>query len=446
MRDMALFSLWLLYLAFVGGEMKRDFFYSFLIIVIVNITFTLVFSWIDKAFAYCSQCTLQVPQYPNWTVHAWDDDWVPTGEEDICNTKSFNAFGNNTQYGGAPSECGYQSINGNYVYISTILTDCNGHVVISAGRPMYNVVCSMTTNPNDPDGDGLENDIDPWPDDDGNFYYRQLFKTVDENGNVTGTMYEFKNEDGEIVNKFIGDYDSETDSLVIQNGVWLTEQQFAENFGTAEFSTGPDNPVDGGVSANNLLSEEETPTLETGSDSTGNSTDTEHLQDVVDNTNKIVANQATLAEILTGISNKVGAGNEINSTYISNLGSDPDGESGGGLEKADLDESIQDMLGDSSGTTIEEPETPELDPSELTDAYDDVHQEIVDSQLGHYYDDIGFDISTNSVLSIPNIFDASKTETIDFSQWQNFFNLVGNLLLASVSITVSLWVLGFDVF
>jgi len=215
--------------------------------------------------------------------------------------------------------------------------------------------------PPDSDGDGLPDSLDPFPDDARYFQYREVGFYTDENGLVTERVYEFKDADGNTKYMSVGESGEGDEINIVPFSDFSDGQNFIDTFGDGSQSYEDDNPVssdstDGYIDPDNLNSNEDNQVLDDGNDSTGNTTELDHLSDIVDNTKKTMDNQQVISDQLTDISNKIGQGNEL----LSGIGAGQ-GES----NSPSAEEIAEEIVGDAPGDIS--PDTSEL-AGELTDA------------------------------------------------------------------------------
>jgi len=211
------------------------------------------------------------------------------------------------------------------------------------------------TCPGDSDGDGLNDDIDPFPTDPAAFNFKIAMKQYDANGVLKCIGVRF--EDGTL--QFYGTPQAGRDWEYMVGGDWLPSSQF-----NALFNTVLDNPSTGGVAGSALIPSTYTnQTMATGATDTGNTTSMEQGTDIVNNTKAVVDNQAKQQVALQEIRDGINSTNKILQDGLGKL--DPvvigGGGTGGGATpgeiqasvRAGVDEALTDSnttAGDFSGT------------------------------------------------------------------------------------------------
>jgi hypothetical protein len=228
----------------------------------------------------------------------------------------------------------------------------------------------------DQDGDGLSNDVDPWPEDGGYFQFKEVAQFLDENGDVVGRAFRFKNSLGEEKYMVLG----ETDDTAIQllpDRNWMDGQIYIDTYadqGPVFTENDPTNPGGGGIDQNLVQMDTESPDLDGGNDNTGNSTETDYLEDIVANTKVNAENQQGIVDAITEVGNKVAAmGSRITGAIDSQTTSQSDsggGEDGGtgdyeGPSAEEIGQAVSDSLTDNTGAPTFDGSNQELDDSYL---------------------------------------------------------------------------------
>lgn len=165
------------------------------------------------------------------------------------------------------------------------------------------VDCPYDLPVTDTDGDGIDDDIDPYPDDPDPFVYQLMGYQKDGQGNVSFLCikthlgdtfcYGDYDPDGEIYISADHAYHDSTDL-----GGTTGESELAEETSLYDDYVVPIEPMD-------------TETFEGGTDNTGNSVDTDYLEDIVSNTKDALKNQESIGTYLKGISDDIKKSNQI---------------------------------------------------------------------------------------------------------------------------------------
>jgi hypothetical protein len=196
--------------------------------------------------------------------------------------------------------------------------------------------CYSPSPASDADCDGLGDSQDPFPNDSAPFNFKHIISYYDATGTMTGFMIEL--EDGST--KLYGAFGGEGGSVELHpsNSPWLPSSglvdilagsgggnfqitgDFVESIKTGDF---PDTPINTGVSSD------------------GNTTDTEHLADIVDNIQITNQNMQGLADRLKGI------GKSLDDIKIQNAIAGSRSGSGTGTVSVDttaLEQKIDDLV------------------------------------------------------------------------------------------------------
>lgn len=272
----------------------------------------------------------------------------------------------------------------------------------------------------DTDGDGLNDDVDPFPNSTANFVYKKVGEYLDGSDQVTGTMYQaYDTATGETSYITLGSPGDNDDFWAIIGGEsWQDADSYNEMIGNDVVDTIDSSMPEGGVTdpfdPGTFDNTDHSADWEDGNDSTGNSTDTEHLQDIVDNTNTMNENLKTQGEILQEISEKVGAIGDI--SYSGTISVDtPEVTVEGG---ATAEEIAEELIGDGTGTDVSFDGTA-LDNAQqgAEDAFDTTNDLAVDAPLEYQQktdlEDKIDEIETNStVQGIKDIFTDSSVSAV----------------------------------
>ena len=202
-----------------------------------------------------------------------------------------------------------------YTYFSNgYIAECQeydgGWITTSAVGVIYDVTGEnwSTVEPiPDQDNDGIPDNFDPYPDDEKDFTWRWVADGKDASGEIVWGLIEV---DGE---KYIevGD-ESLIDGYPVFNITSTHHDQadFAGLFGTGTGSGSVSSSVNSsspssGVNVGQTPTDYTATDIETGSDNTDNSIDTDYLTDIVTNTNKALTNDQRIADLLESIRHEI---------------------------------------------------------------------------------------------------------------------------------------------
>ncbi len=149
--------------------------------------------------------------------------------------------------------------------------------------------------PPDADGDGIEDAFDPLPNDPRPFTYRSVESGEDVDGNTVYERFQIKDADGNITFTERGSRDDVDGITYIEmfpgsfkdssDGFFSNDSSSVENTGSETYNT------------SQVINEN----IQTGNDNTGNTVETDYLEDIVTNTNNQLDNQQEIANSLKGI-------------------------------------------------------------------------------------------------------------------------------------------------
>lgn len=161
---------------------------------------------------------------------------------------------------------------------------------------------NVTGEPTDTDEDGLPDDLDPYPNDANEMLWKVVASQVDENGSYTymliqtreGDYFTYGEEDPNKTTFYEigGDYYGTQDLVNILSGPGMSEIEEKTS------GQGPVTEVPGGTTY-------EPGEYGTGNDNTGNSTETDYLSDIVENTKQNLQNQSEMGQGLKAISDSL---------------------------------------------------------------------------------------------------------------------------------------------
>jgi hypothetical protein len=186
---------------------------------------------------------------------------------------------------------------------------------------------TVTGNPNDVDGDGIPNDVDPYPENDETFTWQIEQVGYDAAGDPCYWYVELSN--GERCE--IGDIDDVDGYTYVQiPPEQMTYQDWIDTFGSGGTSPGYTLDPDVQHEIVNYTGADPTSGGDTGivggSDSTGNTTEMDHLSDIVNNTNGNLENQGRQTEYLRSINERIGNLTAITAENQSGSGSAAGGD------------------------------------------------------------------------------------------------------------------------
>jgi len=208
--------------------------------------------------------------------------------------------------------------------------------------------------PPDQDEDGLSDGIDPWPDDDQSFVWKRFAYCRNASDEIVAFTIRAQRADGESIFKTYGDPDSctQADELDLfsstHNGSALAS--YFETGGEYASFDADDEPFEG-------LTLEYGPGtgdgFASGSDDSGNSTDSERLSDIVNNTKSSADNVARLGDYLQGIGESIEG---LNETITGSSGGVPvvGGSSEGGISSDDIETGVDSAIQDAEGRADDE--------------------------------------------------------------------------------------------
>ena len=155
----------------------------------------------------------------------------------------------------------------------------------------------------DRDGDGIDDDNDPYPDDDSPFMARLVAYYTDDNtstGSHTGEVWETDRGDYYEV----GEIDPDDTGFIIQNGTWVTPDLDSPVESTTQ-PTINQNPISINPSTGTPSTTGGDSNFNDGVSSTGTETDNQALQAIQDNTSKTTDNIKRLGDYMTDINEAI---------------------------------------------------------------------------------------------------------------------------------------------
>lgn len=235
------------------------------------------------------------------------------------------AYSGGNPFAGINLICGTAYRGGKYYaacakyYTAGVYTTCQ-----AAGNPQ--IIDANNDGIQDPppvadtDGDGILDNIDPFPNDPTPFQYRLHQSQKDQNGNLTWLriITDRFTPAGTPITMSYGTYDGNAITITeIGAEEWLPSTNLAEQ----ELTFSENETV-------NISPPPNIQTLTPGQDNTGNSAELDYLADIVSNTKATADNQAKNQIALEGIATGIGIGNKLLSELTAKGGSS--GGSGSG--------------------------------------------------------------------------------------------------------------------
>lgn len=156
----------------------------------------------------------------------------------------------------------------------------------------------------DTDGDGISNLLDPYPDNADPFIWKLSVYQQDEQGELTFLCIRTHKGD----KKCFGDYNDEEDIYISTDTDWRDSSELEDMAGDNQY-TEELVPISESIVAD--FSPMDTVEFDEGLDNTGNSTDTDYLEDIVNNTKTIGDNQDKIGQYLKEISDDLKKNNEL---------------------------------------------------------------------------------------------------------------------------------------
>jgi hypothetical protein len=166
----------------------------------------------------------------------------------------------------------------------------------------------------DSDGDGIPDDVDPFPDNPQEFSWRLVGEWLNSDGNVVARVYECVGDDGSIGYLQVGEYDAESDQYwsMLNQPIKTYQKYLDEIVGKpdANIITKP-----GPISDDERVSSDDKkgsakPDTETGKDSFGSSDDSENIAKTTDNTAKTVNNTGKIVDGVYSLDQKLASTNK----------------------------------------------------------------------------------------------------------------------------------------
>jgi len=305
------------------------------------------------------------------------------------------------------------------VYTPSYAHYCCASYVDGAENRETALICA----PDDTDEDGIDDELDPFPDSDAEFTYIKVGEWIDDQGNITAEFFKcIDSETGEVTFVTIGDHDvDDTFYAIVVGEPWQDSGDYIDMVGGEDpADVNPhddiseiDNSLGEDISENAFDDIDHGDDFAQGDDSTGNTTDTEHLADIVDNTKVIADNQNTQGEILEEISDKLSAIGKIEYHQQTNPQITVEVESESGPTAEEIADAI---TGDGTGLGLS-PDVSGLDTAQgnAEDAFDTTNDLSVDApteyqQKTDISDKIDEIENNTTVQSIKNIFTDSELD------------------------------------
>jgi hypothetical protein len=371
-------------------------------------------------------------------------------------------------YGGCGGcGCGYSDFGGscgNKVRYYRCSCTCNG--VSTQFRGYYdNGTCTVEDGLpywNDSDGDGLINSIDPWPSDDQPFTWKRFAYCTDSSEEIQQFTIRAQRADGQVKYMSFGDnstcVNDEMDLWTSTHEGSLLANYFSSGGEYASFAEeiqddfgGMSLDYDPGTGSG----------FTSGTDDSGNSTDSDRLSDIVNNTKSAADNVARLGDYLQGIGESIEGLNETvagSSGGIAVVGGSSSTE--GGVSSEDIETGVDGAIQDAEGRADDEltdglsglPGSYDFtDEGSITgneDEFGPMNSKIGDTDSNGVAD--GIDSIRNSIGS-NNLVDALQNSGVqlsgaecllsmdtvifgnvelDFCEWASAFDTIGNYTVA----------------
>jgi hypothetical protein len=285
----------------------------------------------------------------------------------------------------------------------------------------------------DSDGDGLEDDVDPFPQDDSPFIWRTVSVHYDENGAIDYELIEFKNDNGETAFKRYGELPTDEYPYAIIGPQWRVQSDYVDAYGTTiPDADGTDDEITSAfpITEVRVRGDHADPAADTGQTVTGSETDTELRQKIVTNTQETTSN-------LKSISDQIGETNE----RLKNIEE---------LERAKLEKNIEIQEEQPEDIYTDDPSyANELNALNASGALDGVDTDILPSEIPEveslqdqsWYDPLIdnnplIGMVTGTTVQVDNpvcSFDANvagSTLTFSMCEQQTILAMMGNIFMA----------------